>query len=1603
MKLKLILLGAFLSTVFNSNAQTPPSFPVNILGQRQVNWNYTALRPISAVPAIGVHPRVFIGPSDRADVCNRLTNTWAGQELFTNYIQRYTALLRNPRSVYDSLPNSIKLMPDGSARIGNVGFYNDPYNQGYYTNLVAGLTNNLNVGISNKVAGNGAADVYMRTMAGEFALEALENWIFLNVATNQTRATNLAVAMDTWATYVLSRPEYTNSNARWMIGGGGAFAEAYDFNHWAMTPAQRAHVRTAIARVMYAAPYQGVGLSPEADTSNWVSLDGFNLIMAMALEGETSAAVEGFDTNYFNAYFVNAMGSFYDFITYGWHPSGEPFEGMGKGWFGGARHIAFAKRGYNFFGHPHLQNFVKNVWPACLQPFGYSWKHYDLIGGEGTDNLRGGRLYMASDQVAMQWVYTNTPAAAFLWRNYVMTSWCSNSPATGTNNYKTFLDFRDSKFTVSSVYLQDLVEAALFVQDPLTNVDWNVQNAASRTNLDFIDPHGSTIVGRSDSSSNAVALQFHTRQDFGGHTYAERGGFSVSGLGRCWVWFPYALSYGQDSGFSSMVLVDDKAMYITQQEGYKMRIPAKLAGWSSQSNALFATCDSTYAYTWGWIWNNYSVGGTVTINSGYQAETNSFNNFRRSNNLISENYGNTPFVSYPHWDTPGMLEGIQRQAYNPMQQVIRTAGLVRGVKPYVFVADDIQKDNSPHAYKWLLQIPKDLTLKTGASLPAGFNTNTDCLLPEPATNGNRSLLVRILSPTNWTAYTETVSNLTYNSEQFYRLTVVTTNITPAFKVMIYPFAAGDPIPTNVWTATNIFTVAISNQTDTFTFTPRSVTTADARTVKLSEFQVTRSGTNIVDYRNQIEPFASSVSLSGSPPSAPTNLTAYAGSYSVTLTWPAVTNATGYNLKRSTTSGGPYASILTQTLFTNVVDTTVANGTTYFYVVTAVNAGGESINSIEASITPGIGGAHPAANLVWLGDNVWNIWDIQNTNNPVWTINGTNTTFWNGDSVLFSDAGSFALTLNLFQPLAPAFVQFNTSNSYTLSGSGKITGNGALQKDGSGTLTVTMPNDFTGGTVINAGVVSITTPNALGTNTIDFGGNGALQWNGITTDFSAQLKIENGASATVDTMANNLSFATPIAGGGVLVKTGSGGLTFNCTNAFSGGLTIVGGYVAITNQSSLGAATGPLTMSNGATLKISANDATLTRTVILGAGGAVFHPAQNRKINLNGQVTGPGGFTVVWDAYAVVLGSALNNYSGDTVIGATDTLGSGSTAIVQLGADNAIPSGAGRGNVVFSLATGKTSLLDLNSRNVQINGLVAPGNTNAFVDNKSGSGIYTLTVGAGGSNSIFGGVITDTTGSINLVKTGGGFFTLTGSNTYAGNTFVNAGTFALGGYGSISTTPLIALGGNSVLDVSGLTNAFALGASQTLSNSAGATGIINGNFNAALGTNYFAFTNGLPCLLMTNGAFTLAATTVFKVNNTGPTLLPGNFKLIARVLNGNTGNVAGTVPACIVNGGGISAGASSALQISGGELFLNVTATNPPVLDGIQLSGTNLVITGTNGIAGANYLVLTTTNLATQLVNWMIVSTNQFGPGGAVNFTNPLDPQRSSLFYRLKLP
>ncbi len=98
--------------------------------------------------------------------------------------------------------------------------------------------------------------------------------------------------------------------------------------------------------------------------------------------------------------------------------------------------------------------------------------------------------------------------------------------------------------------------------------------------------------------------------------------------------------------------------------------------------------------------------------------------------------------------------------------------------------------------------------------------------------------------------------------------------------------------------------------------------------------------------------AGQVNLIATPPApaAPANLTAAGTNLAIRLSWSAAANATGYNLKRSTTNGGSYALIGSLNA-TNSTDTAVSLGVMYYYVVTATNSAGESVNSVQAGAAP----------------------------------------------------------------------------------------------------------------------------------------------------------------------------------------------------------------------------------------------------------------------------------------------------------------------------------------------------------------------------------------------------------------------------------------------------------------------------------------------------------------------------------------------------------------------------------------------------------------------------------------------------------------------------
>jgi len=86
------------------------------------------------------------------------------------------------------------------------------------------------------------------------------------------------------------------------------------------------------------------------------------------------------------------------------------------------------------------------------------------------------------------------------------------------------------------------------------------------------------------------------------------------------------------------------------------------------------------------------------------------------------------------------------------------------------------------------------------------------------------------------------------------------------------------------------------------------------------------------------------------PAAPSGVTATDGNAQVTLSWTASAGATSYHVKRATTSGGPYTVVAMPTSV-SYVDTGLMNGSTFYYVVSAVNSVGESSNSSQVTGKP----------------------------------------------------------------------------------------------------------------------------------------------------------------------------------------------------------------------------------------------------------------------------------------------------------------------------------------------------------------------------------------------------------------------------------------------------------------------------------------------------------------------------------------------------------------------------------------------------------------------------------------------------------------------------
>lgn len=297
--------------------------------------------------------------------------------------------------------------------------------------------------------------------------------------------------------------------------------------------------------------------------------------------------------------------------------------------------------------------------------------------------------------------------------------------------------------------------------------------------------------------------------------------------------------------------------------------------------------------------------------------------------------------------------------------------------------------------------------------------------------------------------------------------------------------------------------------------------------------------------------------------------------------------------------------------------------------------------------------------------------------------------------------------------------------------------------------------------------------------------------------------------------------------------------------------------------------------------------------------------------------GPSSLTI----YAP--GTEMNMFAVSTYSGGTTISGAGTAGTINVNNNSSFGTGPVTINGIKLQGQGgsPTNSLTVNGgifRSLTWKGSVTITAGNNLATDDSNSTINGSVGGAGG-----------------IIKNYNYTLTLNTTNTYTGNTTINAGTLALGANASISNTPLISIAAGATFDVSAIT-AYALTSSNTLSASGAAsaatikgkltTGTVNlGSQPVSLiytPTNFIGDATR-PALTVSQGALTLNNNTITVSNATATALGVGTYRLI-QVGNGTSGVINNTPnPTPVIKGTGLAAGTLGSLSVSSGNVILTV--------------------------------------------------------------------------------
>jgi len=574
--------------------------------------------------------------------------------------------------------------------------------------------------------------------------------------------------------------------------------------------------------------------------------------------------------------------------------------------------------------------------------------------------------------------------------------------------------------------------------------------------------------------------------------------------------------------------------------------------------------------------------------------------------------------------------------------------------------------------------------------------------------------------------------------------------------------------------------------------------------------------------------------------------------------------------------------------------TAGSGSSAGYTIHTFTAGSDTFTPLASGLSTISGNISGTGGILKSGSGTLTLTGA-NTYAGTTTINAGMLQIGSG-----STTGSIASTSSITGSSGGTIV-FNRSDNYGGNFATQITGGIGLTQAGSGTLTLSGSNTFSGTTTVSAGQLLLSNTFGLGQSTFA-GGSGTLSFGGLTAATfgglagNSNLGLSNASSSpvvlSVGANGESTSYAGILSGAGSLTKTGTGTLTLTGNNTFTGptrvaaGQLTVGGSLALQN-STLDLATGD---AGTASFSQSSTVGGLQGSRNLSLGSTTLSVGNNSSsTTYSGVISGPGSLTKIGSGQLTLSGN--NTFTGLTTV-STGTL--------------AIGEGGTSGSIAGNVSTAANATIAFNrSDAVSYSGTISGGgglvkqgaSQLTLTGNNTFTGLTTvsagtLAIGSGGaSGSIAGNVSTAANATVafnrsdaltyggtisgggGLVKQGAGTLTLSGSQTYTGPTAVSAGTLVVPAAGaSLPSQSVVSIDSSATLSLQQANNSNSL--------------VLNGGtlLNSTRGSllNGASFTGGVSSTVGDNLVYT------FTTTGTSTLSLPVNTDARALLVGGGGG-------------------------------------------------------------------------------------------------------------------